>query len=55
MQRTVGLNPIIIILVVIIGGRLGGVLGAFIAIPLTAVLHVFMQDVLKENKNQDNT
>lgn len=46
MQKTVGLNPIVVILVVIIGYRLAGVLGALIAIPVAAAVQVFVHDVM---------
>lgn len=45
MQKTVGLNPIVVILVIVIGTRLAGVLGALIAIPLTASLMVVVRDI----------
>jgi len=46
MQRTVGLNPIIVILVIVIGSRLAGILGTIIAIPLAAAIQVFLSDVM---------
>lgn len=53
MQKTVGLNPIVIILVIVIGGRLAGVLGALIAIPVAAAAQVFLVDVMgKEEKDE---
>lgn len=56
MQRTVGLNPIVIILVVLIGAKLGGILGVLVAIPLTAGVSEFLKDMhYGENisKNED--
>lgn len=49
MQKSVGLNPIIVILVIVIGTRLAGVLGALIAIPLTASLMVVLKDIRSQN------
>ncbi len=49
MQKTVGLNPIIVILVIVIGTRLAGVLGALIAIPLTASLMVALKDIRSQS------
>ncbi|MFH1712983.1 MAG: AI-2E family transporter [Candidatus Jacksonbacteria bacterium] len=46
MQKTVGLNPIVIILVIVIGGRLAGILGALIAIPVAAAAQVFLGDFM---------
>lgn len=45
MQRAVGLNPIVVILVIVIGGRLAGILGSLIAIPLAAAAQVFISDM----------
>ena len=50
MQKTVGLNPIVVILVVIIGYRLSGVIGALIAIPVAAAVQVFLKDVMRKEE-----
>ena len=50
MSRSVGLNPILVILAVLVGGSLGGLLGAIIAVPLVSGFQVFLHDVMnKEN------
>jgi len=52
MKRAVGLNPVAVILALLIGAKLGGVLGAILAIPLTAAISVFIKDlVIKKEKN----
>jgi predicted PurR-regulated permease PerM len=53
MQKTVGLNPIVIILVIVIGARLAGILGALIAIPVAAVVQVFLSDVMWGAQNSN--
>jgi predicted PurR-regulated permease PerM len=40
MQRAVGLNPIVIILSIIVGGKLLGVAGALLAIPFVSLIFV---------------
>jgi len=35
MQKTVGLNPIVVIVVILLGAKLAGVLGALLSIPVT--------------------
>jgi len=52
MQKTVGLNPLIIILVIVIGSRLAGVLGAILAIPVAAAAQVFIKDMMNENEEE---
>lgn len=45
MQKTVGLNPIISLAAVLIGAKLGGILGAFLALPVATALSVIMDDL----------
>lgn len=47
MRRVVGLNPIICIVVLLIGFKLGGVIGAIIAIPVTTAISVIIKDYYK--------
>lgn len=48
MKKAVGLNPLIVILAVAIGGRLLGVSGALLAVPITVVVQLITEGVLKE-------
>lgn len=52
MQKTVGLNPIVSIAVLLIGFNLGGVLGAMLSMPVATALSVFVGDVL-DGKSMD--
>jgi len=47
MKRAVGLNPILVILAVTIGGRLLGIGGALLAVPIAVVIQVILSEVLK--------
>jgi len=50
MSQTVGLNPVVVIVAVVIGGEIGGITGALLAIPITIVLGIlFNRLVLKED------
>jgi predicted PurR-regulated permease PerM len=49
MRKAVGLNPVIIILSLLIGGKLAGILGVIIAVPFATALSVFVGDVLNGN------
>jgi predicted PurR-regulated permease PerM len=49
MQKAVGLNPIIIILAVITGGRLIGFIGALLAIPFTSMLVIILKELRSTN------
>ena len=44
MQKAVGLNPIIIIIALLIGGELGGILGLLVAVPLATVIVELVED-----------
>lgn len=50
MKKAVGLNPVLIILALLIGAKLGGILGLAIAIPVTAGLSVFIKDCRIQRK-----
>jgi len=44
MQRTVGLNPIVVIVVILLGAKLAGVLGALLSIPVAVSTMVVARD-----------
>jgi len=46
--KVVGLNPIIVIVALLIGGKLGGIPGMVLAVPLTAVFAEFVKDLIKK-------
>jgi predicted PurR-regulated permease PerM len=52
MSKSVGLNPVIVILGVLVGGTLGGIIGALIAIPIISGASVFVTDMM-EGKTAD--
>jgi predicted PurR-regulated permease PerM len=52
MKRAVGLNPVAIILALLAGAKIGGALGAILAVPVAAAIGIVMRDMFfKENKN----
>ncbi|NTU99117.1 AI-2E family transporter [Candidatus Falkowbacteria bacterium] len=50
MQKTIGLNPIISIVVFIVGLNLGGLAGAILSIPVAAAISVYIADVLANRR-----
>jgi len=50
MKKTVGLNPISVILVILVGAKLGGVMGIVLSVPLAATLSVFISDFFQDRK-----
>lgn len=47
IKKLVGLNPVAVILSILIGAKLGGVLGILLAVPLAAVVDEFFTDLSK--------
>jgi len=52
MQKMIGLNPIVIILVILIGAKLYGFLGILVAVPTAAALSVIVKDVFEKGDIQ---
>ncbi len=50
MQKAVGLNPVVSIIAVLVGLRIGGIVGVLLAIPVTTALSVILADVFKRTK-----
>lgn len=46
MKRAVGLNPLLVIIAITVGGRLLGIGGALLAVPIAVVIQVVAQEVL---------
>ena len=51
MKKAVGLNPIITLLALLIGGKIGGVLGILLAIPLTLFIETAIMEVVNTPKS----
>jgi predicted PurR-regulated permease PerM len=50
MKKAVGLNPITIILALLIGGKLAGVLGIILSVPIAAAISLFVRDVMERSE-----
>lgn len=51
MKKSVGLSPLITIVALMIGGKLAGVLGAILAVPIVLVLEVIFSEALNQTKS----
>lgn len=47
MSKSVGLNPILVIVGILVGGTLGGIIGAVIAVPILSGISVFISDLFE--------
>ena len=45
MKKSVGLNPIIVIIVIMIGIKIAGIAGALLAVPFTAIIQVIANEL----------
>jgi predicted PurR-regulated permease PerM len=52
MSRSVGLNPALVILAILVGGSLAGIVGALIAIPVVSGVFVFLNDMMGGNPEE---
>lgn len=50
MQKMVGLNPIIVIMAILVGAKLGGVVGGLLGVPVAAAISVYLYDIIKDHK-----
>jgi len=53
MQKTVGVNPLITILALTIGGKIGGIMGAVLAIPFLLVVQVISVELFSSKRFQN--
>jgi len=54
MQKAVGLNPIIVIVAILTGAKLGGIVGALMAVPIAAAIGVFISDIFPHPAEEKN-
>ena len=50
VQKVVGMSPIIVILSLIVGGKIAGVLGVLLSVPVAAVVMEFLSDIAREKR-----
>jgi predicted PurR-regulated permease PerM len=53
MRRAVGLNPIIVITALMIGARVGGIMGMVLAIPVTTAILVVAEELFKHLEERE--
>lgn len=50
MKKAVGLSPMVTLLALLIGAKLAGIFGAFLAVPTLVILQVILQEVTSQRK-----
>ncbi len=48
MSKAVGLNPVVVIIVLLVGAKIGGAIGAIISIPVAIIISIFLKDFLDD-------
>ncbi len=51
-KKFIGLPPVLVLIALLIGGKLWGLLGAILAIPLAGILFEFIRDFFKKRKDR---
>lgn len=47
MSKTVGLNPLVVIIVMLVGAKVAGIIGILLAVPVTLILEAFVRDFIQ--------
>ncbi len=55
MKKAVGLNPIAVILALLVGIKLGGILGAILAVPVATAISIFWEDVMDTREKEESS
>ncbi|MFA5134385.1 MAG: AI-2E family transporter [Patescibacteria group bacterium] len=55
MAKTVGLNPLVVIVVMLIGAKLAGIVGLLLAVPVALILKAFAEDFFALKEEEDTT
>ena len=53
MGKTVGLNPLVVIVVILVGAKIGGIVGALMSVPVATALSVFVSDFFEKKINEE--
>ncbi|MFH1426744.1 MAG: AI-2E family transporter [Candidatus Kerfeldbacteria bacterium] len=53
MQRVVGLNPIVVLSVMLVGASIAGIVGVLLAVPAATIAWIFIEDIFLEKKKRD--
>lgn len=53
MQKSVGLNPLVVIVVMLIGAKIGGIAGIILAVPTATIIKIFLSDFFEERKEKE--
>jgi predicted PurR-regulated permease PerM len=52
MGKSTGLNPLVVILAILVGARLGGIVGALLAVPVATAISVYVESNVNGKKSK---
>jgi predicted PurR-regulated permease PerM len=55
LGKTIGLNPIVVILALLIGGQLAGISGAILGVPVATIIVEIFDDMVKQKESRRGT
>jgi len=53
MQKSVGLNPIVVIIVMLIGAKIARIAGVILAVPTATIIKIFLSDFFEERREKE--
>ncbi|MFA6098205.1 MAG: AI-2E family transporter [Patescibacteria group bacterium] len=53
MEKAVGLNPLVVIIVMLIGAKMAGIAGLLLAVPMALIFKSFMEDFFAAKKDEE--
>ncbi|MFA5030476.1 MAG: AI-2E family transporter [Patescibacteria group bacterium] len=54
MQKSVGLNPLVVIIVMLVGAKAAGIVGVLMAVPVVLMFQIIFHAIYSENKVKDS-
>lgn len=53
MSKSIGLNPLVVIVVILIGARLAGIAGILLAVPVATAVSIFLEDLFDKKTGDE--
>lgn len=53
MSKSIGLNPLVVIVVILIGARLAGIAGILLAVPVATAVSIFLEDLFDKKTDDE--
>jgi predicted PurR-regulated permease PerM len=54
MNKATGLNPIVVIISLLVGGKVAGLAGVILAVPFVTIVGIFLEDFFEQRKQEQN-